>query len=108
MISPCQNFINETLSSLSFAKRAKKIKNRPVINEEIKHQTLIKQYEIQLKNLRNEIAKKDEILNNNNLVKQINQLNEDKNNIIKQLELTSQKYLNEKNEKKKLEKKIEF
>ena len=108
MISPCQNFINETLSSLSFAKRAKKIKNRPVINEEIKHQTLIKQYEIQLKNLRNEIAKKDEILNNNNLVKQINQLNEDKNNIIKQLELTSQKYLNEKNEKKNLEKKIEM
>jgi len=108
MISPCQNFINETLSSLSFSKRAKKIRNRPVINEEIKHQTLIKQYEIQLKNLRNEIAKKDEILNNNNLIKQINQLNEDKNNIIKQLELTSQKYLNEKNEKKNLEKKIEM
>ena len=28
MISPCQNFISETLSSLSFSKRAKKIKNR--------------------------------------------------------------------------------
>ena len=107
MISPCQDYINETLSSLSFAKRAKKIRNRPVINEEIKHQTLIRQYEIQLKNLRNELMKKEEILENNVLMKQINQLNEDKNNIIKQLELTSQMYLKEKNEKKNLEKKFE-
>ena len=108
MISPCQNFINETLSSLALAKRAKKIKNRPIINGEIKHQSLMKQYEIQLQNLRNELAKKEEMLNNNDLLKQINQLNEDKNNIIKQLELTSQKYLKEKNEKKDLEKKIEM
>ena len=107
MISPCQDYINETLSSLSFAKRAKKIKNKPIINEKIKYQTLIKQYEIQLKNLRNELCKKEEILNNNNLMKQINQLNEEKNNIIKQLDFTSQMYLKEKNEKKNLEKKIE-
>ena len=107
MISPCQDYINETLSSLSFAKRAKKIKNKPIINEKIKYQTLIKQYEIQLKNLRNELCKKEEILNNNNLIKQINQLNEEKNNIIKQLDFTSQMYLKEKNEKKNLEKKIE-
>ena len=104
MISPCQDYINETLSSLSFAKRAKKIKNKPIINEKIKYQTLIKQYEIQLKNLRNELCKKEEILNNNNLMKQINQLNEEKNNIIKQLDFTSQMYLKEKNEKKNLEK----
>ena len=62
MISPCQDFISETLSSLSFAKRAKKIKNKPKINEEINHNALIKQYEIQLKNLRNELKKKNEIL----------------------------------------------
>ena len=107
MISPCQNFISETLSSLSFAKRAKKLKNRPVKNKEINHQALMKQYEIILKNLKDELIKKEEILNDNNLMKQIKQLTEDKNNIIKQLEITSQNYLKEKEEKKKLEKKLE-
>jgi hypothetical protein len=106
MISPCQNYISETLSSLAFARRAKRIKNKPVKNEQIKYQTLIKQYEIQLKNLRNELCKKDEIINNNYLIRQINQLNEDKNNMIKQLEESSQKYLNEKIQNKNLEKQI--
>ncbi len=50
MISPCQDFIFETLSSLSFAKRAKRIKNKPKINEEINHKNLMSQYEIQLTN----------------------------------------------------------
>ena len=91
---------------LLWSERAKRIKNKPVKNEQIKYQTLIKQYEIQLKNLRNELCKKDEIINNNYLIRQINQLNEDKNNMIKQLEESSQKYLNEKNQNKNLEKQI--
>ena len=107
MISPCQNYISETLSSLSFARRAKRIKNRPVKNEQIKYQNLIKQYEIQLKNLRNELDRKDEMIKNNSLIKQINQLNEDKNNMMKQLEESDQKYLKEKNTKKELEKQIQ-
>ena len=109
MISPCQSFINETLSSLCFAKRAKKIKNRPKINQRInRHQALIKQYEIILKNMKEELMKKDEIINDNKLLKQINQLTEDRNNILKQLELTSQNYLKEKEEKKILEKNLEI
>ena len=108
MISPCQNFINETLSSLLFAKRAKKVKNKPKINEEKNsHQNLIKQYEIQLINLRNELEKKNEMWNNNLLIKQIQQLTEDKNNIIKQLDITNKKYLEEKNNNKLLEKNLE-
>ena len=109
MISPCQSFINETLSSLCFAKRAKKIKNRPKINQRInRHQALIKQYEIILKNMKEELMKKDEIINDNKLLKQINQLTEDRNNILKQLELTSQNYLKEKEEKKILERNLEI
>ena len=109
MISPCQSFINETLSSLCFAKRAKKIKNRPKINQRInRHQALIKQYEIILRNMKEELIKKDEIINDNKLLEEINQLNEDKNNIMKQLELASQNYLKEKEEKKLLEKNIEI
>ena len=74
MISPCQDFISETLSSLSFARRAKKIKNKPKINEEINHKALISQYEIQLTNLRNELKKKNEILERNPFMKQVEQL----------------------------------
>ena len=109
MISPCQNFINETLSSLCFARRAKKIKNKPKINQQVsRHQALIKQYEIILRKMKEELLKKDEIINDNKLIKQINQLTEEKNNIIKQLELTSENYLKEKEEKKILEKTIEI
>ena len=108
MISPCQDFINETISSLSFARRAKKIKNRPKINEEINHKALISQYEIQLKNLRNELKKKNEMLEKNPFMRQVEQLTEDKKNIMKQLEETSQKYFKERDEKKKLENKIEI
>ena len=108
MISPCQDFINETLSSLSFARRAKKIKNKPKINEEINHKALISQYELQLKNLRNELNKKNEILKNNLFVKQVEKLTDDKKNIIKEREETSQLYYKERDEKKKLENKIEI
>ena len=108
MISPCQDFIGETLSSLSFARRAKKIKNKPKINEEINHKALISQYEIQLKNLRNELKKKNEILERNPFMKQVEQLTEDKKNILKQLEETSQKYYKERDEKKMLENKIDI
>ena len=107
MISPCQDFIFETLSSLSFAKRAKRIKNKPKINEEINHKNLMSQYEIQLANLRNELKKKNEILQSNTIIQQLQQLTEEKNNIMKQLDQTSQIYFKERDEKK-LENKIEI
>jgi len=108
MISPCQDFIFETLSSLSFAKRAKRIKNKPKINEEINHKNLMSQYEIQLTNLRNELKKKNELLQSNTIIQQLQQLTEEKNNIMKQLDQTSQMYFKERDEKKKLENKIEI
>ena len=108
MISPCPDFTSETLSSLSFAKRAKRIKNRPKMNEEINHKALIKQYEIQLRNLRDELQKKNEILEKNPFMRQVDQLNEEKKNIMNQLEQTSQMYYKERDEKKNLENKIEI
>ena len=108
MISPCQNFINETLSSLCFAKRAKKIKNKPKINQKISHQGLIKQYETIVRNMKKELAKKDELLNDNKLLKQIEQLNDDKNHVMKQLEIMEQNYLKEKEEKKILKKSFDI
>ncbi len=53
MISPAPEAFHESLSSLKFAHRAKSIKNRPAINEDLDQKALIRKYENELKKLRN-------------------------------------------------------
>ena len=90
MISPSQDAFNESLSTLYFAQRAKKIKNRPIINEDVNNRALIRKYENELKNLKNELELKNKMLNNNGLVMQLQEEKEqalqDKNEAIKELE----------------------
>ena len=105
-ISPCHDFFNENLSSLLFAKRAKKIKNKPIINQDFNHKSLISQYEIQLKFLKEELEEKNKMLNNNKLLIELEKAENDKKEVLKQLEETSSKYLMEREEKNKLEMKI--
>jgi kinesin family protein 3/17 len=45
MISPSPDAYQESLSSLNFAYRAKKIKNKPAVNEDIDQKALIRKYE---------------------------------------------------------------
>ena len=106
MISPCQDFFSENLSSLLFAKRAKKIKNKPIINQDFNHKSLICQYEIQLKFLKEELEEKNKLLNENLLFIELEKAENDKKEVLKKLEETSSKYLNEREEKNKLEMKI--
>jgi kinesin family protein 3/17 len=112
MISPSQSAFSESLSTLYFAQRAKKIKNRPIINEDVNNRALIRKYENELKNLRNELELKNKMLNNNGLVMQLQEEKEqalqDKNEAIKELEKASRQYLIEREEKLKLEKKIQM
>ena len=58
MISPAHESFSESLSTLHFAQRTKKIINRFVINEDLNNRALIRQYELGLRNLRNELEKK--------------------------------------------------
>ena len=69
MISPAHESFSESLSSLHFAQRAKKIKNRPIINEDVNNRALIRQYENELKKLRNELDEKEKLLRNNNFLR---------------------------------------
>ena len=55
MISPSYDSFNESLSTLKFATRAKKIKNNAQINEDVDQKTLLKKYETELKQLRKEL-----------------------------------------------------
>ena len=52
MISPANDAHGESLSTLKFATRAKKIKNEARINEDIDQRTLLRKYEIELKRLK--------------------------------------------------------
>lgn len=55
MISPSPEAFLESLSSLKFAHRAKSIKNKPSINEDLDQKALIRKYENELNRLRIEL-----------------------------------------------------
>ena len=112
MISPYDGSFNESISTLNFAKRAKSIRIKAHINEEINQNALISQYENELNRLRKELEEKNEIINNNSFLKKIEmeklQAEKDKNEALQALEKASLRFLQEREEKRKLEKKIEI
>ena len=108
-ISPAQCSFNESLSTLNFAKRAKNIKNNPIINEDIDHNCLIRQYENELKKIKNELEEKMKMINKTEeLLKLKNKEEKEKNDVIKAYEQTSKQLIIERSEKEKLENKIKL
>lgn len=59
MLSPAISSFWESLSTLKFANRAKNIKNRPTINQDMTSKSLIKKYEEELKLLRLELEERN-------------------------------------------------
>ena len=111
MISPSSDAFGETQSTLKFATRAKKIKNEARINEDIDQRALLRKYEAELRRLKVELEKKNQTVSSNDhvfkLEKEKRRAEEDKNAAITALELRSREYLNEKEQKKVLEQKIQ-
>ena len=62
MISPSSDAYGESLSTLKFATRAKKIRNEAKINEDCDQQGLLRKYEIELKKLKFELNEKNKII----------------------------------------------
>ena len=112
MISPYDGSYNESISTLNFAKRAKCIRIKASINEEMNQNALISQYEKEINKLREELNEKNKIINNNTFLKKIEmeklQAEKDKNEALQALEKASLRFLQEREEKRKLEKKIEI
>lgn len=104
MISPAQDSYNETHSTLKFAERAKKIKNVAQINEDLDQIALLRKYEKELKKLRQELENRSHpdksILQD--MEKQKKRLEEEKLNAINLLEVRSQEFAKEKEEKERL------
>lgn len=102
MISPTYEGYAESVSTLKFATRARKIKNEAKINEDVDHRTLLRKYEIELKKLKKQLMeKKSEMLYREELIKlkqENKRAEEDKEAAITALECKYKEYLNEKEE----------
>jgi kinesin family protein 3/17 len=61
MISPSSDAFGESLSTLKFATRAKKIKNEAKINEDVDQRALLRKYEVELRRLKMELDDKNKI-----------------------------------------------
>lgn len=112
MISPSSDAFGESLSTLKFATRAKKIKNEARINEDVDQRALLRKYEIELKKLKSELEEKNKhVVENKHFVQleaEKKRAEEDKAAAINALEIRSKEFIMEKEEKKRLEEKIKM
>lgn len=110
MISPAAEAITETLSTLKFANRAKNIKNEAKVNEDLDQKSLLRKYERELKKLRAELEERSKnVVDKRRLLEmdeQRRRAEADKMAAIQALEKRSREFLQEKEEKKRLEQRI--
>jgi len=59
-VSPAYDSYLESLCTLKFATRAKKVKNEAKINEDVDQRALLRKYEMELKKLRAELEQKNQ------------------------------------------------
>jgi hypothetical protein len=58
-LAAAPRWLQESLSTLKFANRAKNIKNQAVVNEDLDQRTLLRKYERELKKLRSELTRRN-------------------------------------------------
>lgn len=113
MISPAAEGFGESISTLKFATRAKKIKNEARINEDVDQRALLRKYEVELRKLKQELHERTRHLVNEGNPSHLSQLEEEKRRAeqdkaaaITALEERNREYFQEREEKKRLEEKI--
>ena len=110
MVSPALEAYAESLSTLKFASRAKEIKNRARLNEDLDQKSLLRKYERELRQLRTELeTRTKDLVDKRRLLEadeQRRRAEADKLRAITELEMRSQEFLVEKQEKRNLEKRI--
>mmetsp|Transcript_4805 Transcript_4805/g.17979 ORF Transcript_4805/g.17979 Transcript_4805/m.17979 type:complete len:867 (-) Transcript_4805:1097-3697(-) len=115
-VSPCLEIMHETLSTLRFANRAKNIQNHAQVNEDLDHRALLRKYEKELKRLRAQLSKKSnehstegspvDSKHVEELQEYARRAEEDKMAAVAALEKRSREFVQEKQAKRELEKKI--
>lgn len=110
MVSPALEAYAESLSTLKFANRAKEIKNKAKLNEDLDQKSLLRKYERELRQLRSELDERTrDLVDKRRLLEadeQRRKAEADKLRAITELEMRSKEFLVEKQEKRDLEKRI--
>lgn len=110
MVSPAHEAMQETISTLKFANQAKNIRNEARVNEDLDQKSLLRKYEKELKQLRAELEEKNRnVVDKRRLLEideQRRRAEADKMAAIRALEVRSQEFMKEKEEKKRLEQRI--
>ncbi|GBG25162.1 Kinesin-like protein [Hondaea fermentalgiana] len=110
MISPAGDAISETLSTLKFANRAKSIRNKACVNEDVDKNSLLRKYERELKRLRRELAQKSKNVVDQRVVLELEdqkrRAEADKMAALRALESRSVEFMREKEAKRQLEERI--
>lgn len=106
MISPSSEGFGESISTLKFATRAKKIKNEARINEDVDQRALLRKYEVELRKLKQELTEKNKHSHLVQLEEEKRRAEQDKAAAITALEERNRDFILEREEKKRLEEKI--
>ena len=106
MISPSSEGFGESISTLKFATRAKKIKNEARINEDVDQRALLRKYEVELRKLKQELTEKNKHSHLVQLEEEKRRAEQDKAAAITALEERNRDFIMEREEKKRLEEKI--
>jgi hypothetical protein len=110
MVSPAADALSETLSTLKFAHRAKSIQNTAFVNEDLDRNSLLRQYEKELRKLRKELKLKSQAVVDQRVVLELEdqkrRAEADKIAALRALEARSFEFMKEKLEKRMLEEKI--
>jgi hypothetical protein len=104
MVSPAMEAYGESLSSLKFANRAKNIKNKPTINEDVGQKALLRKYEIELQKLRDQLKKTQLSSVNTHQLTRLQQeklqAEQDKITAVTALEIRSREFFEEREKKR--------
>lgn len=111
MISPALEAMVETISTLKFANRAKNIKNEAKVNEDLDQKSLLRKYERELKLLRSELEERSKNVVDKRRLLELDEhrrrAEADKMAAIRALEAKSLEFMQEKEEKRRLELRIQ-
>ena len=109
-ITPARASFSETLSTLKFANRAKSIRNEAIVNEDLDQKTLLRRYERELKQLREELsARNKDLVDKRRLLKleeEKRRAERDKLLALTELEAKSRDFMQQKQQRVELEKRI--
>ncbi|RKP18927.1 kinesin-domain-containing protein, partial [Rozella allomycis CSF55] len=93
-ITPASGYLEETMSTLKFAMRAKSVENTPEVNEVISDEALLKRYKTEISNLRQQLEQKENEKVNENIRRELEKKEEEKKELLDKIDKLKAMILN--------------